>query len=323
MSRSLRPFKIVAFITVLLAAPLLGQSGVLQSSRLVVEEIAAESVAAKAGLRVEDRVISYDGQPLYSPAALQAAEKNTFGKKEVVLEVQRGEETLRFTIPLGALGIQARPELPPSIAQQYREGRKAMAASQSEQALASWEDAAQQAQLEGELQAAAWLYGLVGEEREHESNWAQACKAHLSKWEIIKESSDWAAHSRTLSALGRCRQNQNDFPAAAKLFEQARQADEAGGYELWISDDLSNLGKLAWTRGDLAAAQNYFTDSMAIRESLVPGSLLVADNLSNLGGVFYLRGDLAAAEDVSLRSFAIRQRLSPNSLDAAGSLNNL
>jgi len=323
MSKLLRHLEIVALITIFVAAPLLGHSVAFQSSGLVVEGLAADSAAAKAGIRVEDQILSYDEKPLYSPAELQAAEQNTFGKTEVVLEVQRGEATLRFAVSLGALGIQAQPALSIWVAQQYHEGRTALAARQPEQALANWEDAARQAQLEGEPLAAAWLYGLVGGELEHEGNWIQAAKAHLSAWELVKESSDWAAQSRALLALGRCRQNQNDFSEAAKRFEQARQADEVGGYELWVSGDLSNLGKVSWNHGDLTSAENYFTDSLAIRERLTPNSLVVADNLSNLGGVSFSRGNLAEAEDYSRRALAIRENLAPNSLDLAGSLNNL
>jgi len=80
---------------------------------LVVEEAVTDSAAAKAGLKVGDRVLSYDGKPLPSPAALQAAEENTFSNQEVALRVRRGEETLTLTAPLGKLGIQVRPELPP------------------------------------------------------------------------------------------------------------------------------------------------------------------------------------------------------------------
>src|SRR5262245_33102702 len=67
---------------------------------LVVEEVEADSPAAKAGLKVGDRVLTYDEKALASPAALQAAEKNTFGKKEVVMRVLRTEQALTLTVPL-------------------------------------------------------------------------------------------------------------------------------------------------------------------------------------------------------------------------------
>ena len=73
----------------------------------VVEDILKDSAAAKAGLRFGDRILAYDGKPLLSPAALQAAEENTFGKNAVLLSVQRGDETLMMSAPTGALGFRA------------------------------------------------------------------------------------------------------------------------------------------------------------------------------------------------------------------------
>ena len=80
---------------------------------LIVEELASDSPVAKVGLKLGDRIISYDGKLLASPAALTGAEENTFGKKEVLLEVRRGKEILSLRAPLGKLGAQVRPELPP------------------------------------------------------------------------------------------------------------------------------------------------------------------------------------------------------------------
>src|SRR5579883_2734095 len=145
----------LAFIALFVALPGVAKTIALQSSGLVVEELADDSVAAKAGLQVEDIVISYDGKLLNSPAALQALEQNTFGKNEVVLKAQRGDEVLQLTVPLGTLGIQARPPLSVSVAEQYRNGRTALGAKQTEQALANWGAAAQEAQLEGEQDVAA------------------------------------------------------------------------------------------------------------------------------------------------------------------------
>jgi S1-C subfamily serine protease len=80
---------------------------------LIVEATSSDSLAAKAGLKPADRIISYDGKPLPSPAAFDALQQNTFGKQEVVLQIRRRTESLNVTVPLGPLGIETRPELPP------------------------------------------------------------------------------------------------------------------------------------------------------------------------------------------------------------------
>jgi hypothetical protein len=51
--------------------------------------------------------------------ALQAAQQNTFGKKDIALSLQCGNETPTLTVPLGTLGIAARPELPPAALKLY------------------------------------------------------------------------------------------------------------------------------------------------------------------------------------------------------------
>ena len=96
------------------------------TSGLIVEEIASDSAAAKAGLKLGDRIVSYDNRQLSSPTALEAAQENTFGKTEVVLAVRRGEELFKVPVPLGALGVQVRPELSPDVDSLYEQGRTAL-----------------------------------------------------------------------------------------------------------------------------------------------------------------------------------------------------
>lgn len=277
---------------------------------IVVEEILPDSAAARAGLHVGDRVLSYDGKPLLSPATLQAAEENTFGKQEVVLRVQRGAETPMMLIaPPGKLGIQVRPELPPAALKLYQEG--------------SWTTAAKAAQEAGDTAAAAWLYGRVGEIHEGQQRWKEASAAHAEAWGLLNRSSDREAQSRTLFALGRCSQNLNDFTAAQQWYEQAAQSATASGNEMWLARATGNLGEVAFSRGDLTRAQDYAARALRIREKLSPDSLEVAASLNSLGAVAYRRGDFPVAQDYYIRALSIRERLSPDSLDVAVSLSNL
>ena len=58
-----------------------------QSPGLVVEHVAADSAAGKAGLAVGDRLLTYDGKALPSPLALQALQDNTVRRGEIVVQV--------------------------------------------------------------------------------------------------------------------------------------------------------------------------------------------------------------------------------------------
>jgi Tfp pilus assembly protein PilF len=89
-----------------------------------------------------------------------------------------------------------------------------------------------------------------------------------------------------------------------------------------MAASFTNLGNVASDRGNLDAAWDYQSRSLAIREKLAPNSLDVALNLNNLGNVAKSRGDLSAAQDFHDRALAIRERLAPNSLSVAMSLNN-
>jgi tetratricopeptide (TPR) repeat protein len=274
------------------------------SPLLVVESVTPDSPAAKAGVKVGDRLLTYDGKPLPSPAALQAAQQNTFGKKEVALQLQHGNETLTLTVPLGALGMAVRPDLPPDVLKLYEEGSLAPR-GRLDDAIAKFTAAAKAAQDAGDKAAAAWLYGRVGEVYESQRKWKEGQEAYAAAWGLLKGSADAAAQSRTLSALGRCSQNLNDFPAAQGWYDHAAQVDEAAGNERWAADDLNQSGIVSYYRGNLDAAHDYHTRALKIKERLAPDSLAVAASLTNLGNVAYERGDLSAAHDYHTRALTI------------------
>jgi len=87
------------------ATPLASTAGAQQQVEgLIVEEVPPASAGAKAGLKVGDRLLSYDGKPLLSPWTLEALEQNTTGKDVVAVEVLRAEQTLMLTVQVGTLG---------------------------------------------------------------------------------------------------------------------------------------------------------------------------------------------------------------------------
>ena len=293
------------------------------TSGLIAEEVASDSTAAKAGLRPGDRIVSYDNRQLSSPAVLEAAQDNTFGRQEVVLAVRRGEDLFKVTVPLGALGVQARPELSRDVGSLYEQGKTALKAKATNEAIAKWEAAAKSAQQEGDKTAAAWLYGRIGEIRQIDQRWKEAGESYLTAWGLLKQGGDKAAQSKVLRALGDTNRISNNFAAAQNWFEQSRQLDLAAGDEMWVTRDLNGLGLVARDRGNLQAAQDYLSRALSIEERLPSDSLDVAASLNDLGSVADERGDLQAAQDYLSRALSIEERLAPDSLDVAASLNNL
>jgi tetratricopeptide (TPR) repeat protein len=68
---------------------------------------------------------------------------------------------------------------------------------------------------------------------------------------------------------------------------------------------------VALDRGDLARAEQYYQQALAIEEKLAPNSLDVATTLHNLGNVAYARGDLARAEQYYQQALAIYKKNLP------------
>jgi CHAT domain-containing protein/Tfp pilus assembly protein PilF len=298
-------------------------SKALAHSGLLIEDVAAGSAAERAGLRVGDRVVSYEGKSVTSPAVLQALEENTFGKSEVVLRALRGNETLTLPAARGRLGIQTRPELAAAALTLYEEGRQALAARNTSEATAKYSAAAKAAQQAGDLAGAAWLHGRAGELYETQRQWKEARELHSLAWDLLKPSGDKAAQTRRLFALGRTSQFMNDFVVAMQWYEQSLQIDTAEGFEMWAAFNLNNLGAAARSRGDLAAAESFHRRALGIRERLLPDSLDVAASLNNVGIVVYGKGDLEGALHYFTRVLDIRQRVDPESLETAAILNNI
>lgn len=290
---------------------------------LIVENIVPGSPVASAGLQVNDRLLSYDGRPLPSFAALQASVQNLVGKKEVVLRLQRGDRTLALTVPSGTLGIQARLDLPPAALALYNKGLAAMSGSPSDQALSHWKLAADAAQQGGYRAAAGELYYRIGVLYEMLDRINEARAMHEAAWKLAEGGDDPAAQSQYLVALGRCGYEVKDYPAAARFYEQAVGVSSAAGYEVWAANYLMELGTIALITADDKAAHAYSERAVKILERLIPESLELSTALNMLAGTSVTQKDFPAARRYYERSLKIRERVRPESLPVAYSLNGL
>jgi CHAT domain-containing protein/Tfp pilus assembly protein PilF len=287
---------------------------------LIVESVVPGFAAERACLLSGDRLLYYNGQPLSSPFVLQALEENMFDEEPVTLAGKREGVAIAFAVKPGQLGIEARPELSAAIEVEYQQGRTAFEAAQYAEAADCWSEAAQRA---SDQEVSVWLTMKAGEASEQAGDWQSVQFCYERAYEQLAAGQDTAALSAIWTALGRCSQNLSDFEAAMRCYEQAHRLDELANRPLWVARALGNLGNVAFYRGDLALAQDYFTRALAIRERLAPGSLDMAAGLGNLGNVAYQRGDLTSAQDYFTRALSIRERLAPDSLDVASSLRDL
>jgi CHAT domain-containing protein len=283
---------------------------------IIVESVSPDSSAEKLGIKVGDRLLTYDGKPLVSPLTLLALQQNTFDKKEVALRLQRGGETLTLTVPVASLRLETRPELPAAALRAYEEGANALRstaaqrAQETDETIAKWTEAAKAAQEAGDKSSAAFLHRQVGTLHLSQRRRKEAKETCMAAWELLKSSApDAALQSRTLAALGACHYALEEFAEAIQCYEQASAVSAAAGYERWVADDLKEAGIVSRYGGNLSEAHEYNSRALAIYERLEPDSLNVATILNQLGSTHREWGRMSEAQDYHARALSLCERM--------------
>ena len=287
---------------------------------VVVEHVEPASKAEQAGVKCGDRLTSYAGQPLTSPAMLRAIEENTFGPESVALCGEQGGQAKEWILPPGESGMEARPELAAAVLAEYQRGRSAFQVKNYAEAVRVWSDVAPQI---SETTALAWLYQKVGEAAGAAFDHQCGMDALTAACGLLDGGADTAARAIVRLALGRCSKKLNAPDSARRWFDLARQADAEADRPLWVARDLNALGTLAWEHGDLSAARDHLTHALSIGGPIAPDSLEVAESLNGLGIVATHRNDLALARDFLTRALEAHQRRASGPLAVAHCLNNL
>lgn len=299
------------------------QSAATEASGLIVEAVNADSPAARAGLRVADKLVAFNERPMTSLAALQAIQQNSIGRKESVLSVRRGEQTLTLNIPTTRLGVILRPELPATALPLYMKAKEVQQTEKTAEEISFWIKAAIEAENDGDKIAASWLYWSAGLIYENQENWEEAKKVHASAWKAIEGSRDAAAQVKVMESIGWCSRNLKNYPASQRWYEQALQVNTVAGYEIWAAADLTYLGRNALSTRDFPAAQNFFDRALKIYERLTPDSVEVVTSLALLGGVAYFRSDFEVAQNHFQRALDIGKPLNQDPEDVARILDSL
>jgi len=81
-------------------------AGKIARTKVTVSEITPDSQAAKLGLKVGDRILSYDGQEIVNLSDFMRI-TSASSKKQRKMTVSRGKEDITITIEPGLLGIRA------------------------------------------------------------------------------------------------------------------------------------------------------------------------------------------------------------------------
>jgi CHAT domain-containing protein/Tfp pilus assembly protein PilF len=342
---------------------------------VLVEKVAKSSEAADAGLAAGDIILRWsrddNSGTIDSPLDLSKVELEQVPLGKVTLAGKSGNkdktwtwiESKTFAMREGGWGITTRPNLMAHLLSTYQTGLDAAEKGQAAGALASWQNAAAEAQSQ-HLPAwlAAWFLLRSAQVFAEASQWAPADTACLQAVQIGATS---PSATQIFAACGYLFYQKNQHDQAEKYYQQAlssaRQSDPQsltaaailnyqgrmalGREELDKAQDLVNAalqilekrapgsltcaslsnraGYMFQARGELEQSERYLRQGLAIRERSAPDSAALAQSLQNLGDTLIMHGDLAEAESFHLRALSIWERVQPNSSYHAGLLVDL
>jgi CHAT domain-containing protein/Tfp pilus assembly protein PilF len=303
---------------------------VLSASGLVIEKIASNSEAEKAGIQAGDILLNWvrgdaRGQ-LESPFDLAFVEIEQAPLGTVKVEGLRGDGRQVWSIGPSDWGLTARPNFsgqPLSVYREAGELAQSIPAGERIDAAKRWKELAGQYSNTHAPWLPSWLLLHAAELLKNAKQWKEADEAYQSAVQFSFQATP-LIQGQILRAWAGAYQQRSDWPNAEKYFQQSiAEIQKSGGGKLAIAANLSDLGRTWFLRGNLPEAERYQRQALEMREKLAPDSLSVAASLSNLGNVFLWRGELAQAEQYHRRALAIREKLAPGSVDVASSFNNL
>jgi CHAT domain-containing protein/Tfp pilus assembly protein PilF len=293
----------------------------------VVEEVAKNSAAEKAGLQEGDVLLTWNRGDatgnIESPFDISILAIEQGPRGTVSLNGSRGTEKSVWKLEPGSWGLKTRPVLPQGLLLSYLEGRKLAQSGKWTEAAEQWQTAASHVDDSAPIWVRVWLLSQAADGFAQERQWKKADDAYQ---DALQRSGETFTTIRVLllRAWANAYKQRSDWLNAEKYFQQAlSESRKSGSERLIIASTLDDLGAISAPRGDLAKTEEYYRQALEIRQKLAPGSLAVAASFNNLGIVARQRGDLAKAEAYQIQALEIRQKLAPDSLDIAVSLNNL
>ena len=290
---------------------------------VVINAVKKSSEAERAGLQVGDVLQSWargDAQgEIESPFDLPQIEIEQAPRRTVTLEGLRGTEKRVWALGPGSWGVHVRPNLPESL---YIEEEKLIAAGKTQDAAQYWRSAALQTKESQPAWLAPWFLYHAAELLADARQWKEADTAYENAVEEGEKAGS-AIRLQLLRAWAASFELRANWAGAERCYQAAAEDPKSGSKSLVFSDTLDGLGRAAFHRGDLAAAERYYSRALEIQMQFAPNSLSLATTLNGLGSTMQYRGDLAKGEEYCSKGLAIREKLAPGSLDVAASLNNL
>ncbi|MEW5702936.1 MAG: serine/threonine-protein kinase [Candidatus Zixiibacteriota bacterium] len=149
--------------------------------------------------------------------------------------------------------------------------------------------------------------------------------AHRLYREILvlgRKNGDLRLLAETLKDLGDLYRITRRFEKGVRALRRARRLWEEVGDRLELARTLTNIGNMYWVAADMASAQQYYQEALAIQRQEPGGETFAAVILTNLGAVNLVQYAYTEAEAHFREAFSIHQRLN-DPVEMARSLNNL
>ena len=304
------------------------RAGLSPAAGVVVETVAPESPAERAGLRSGDVIVSWscgaaEGS-IRSSYDLLPLEIEEAPRRAVTLRGKRGDQETAWTLTAGEWGLESRPILPATLTDLYLDGKTRSEAGDLAAAERSWRSAVDSAQAGGDGRLAAWLLQRLARAFAAAGKWPEADGAYANALAILEQESDAETAAGLLRGWGNAFERRGALDDAVEHYQRALAIErQRQPKSLAVARTLNALGVATAKRGDYAAAQDLLLQALAICEELAPGTVEVTNSLNNLGILARHRGDLAAAEAYLTRGEELQRRIAPDSSDRALFFQNL
>lgn len=293
---------------------------------IVIEEVAKNSEAAKAGLEKGDVVFRWrrggDKGQITSPFEISSVEIEQAPLGTVTIEGQELGIKRVWTLTRSPWGIRSRPNLSLELTPLYQRTEELCTQRKFTQA-ADFSRTVSRRTEQWSHRLAVWFLFHVADSFGRAHQWQEADEFFTRSIQTAG-TRETRVRAQIQTAWAKTFEQRNQWTHADDHYEQALTEDlKISAQNLAAAADLQNLARFNFVRGDFVNAAHYAENALQMRRRLAPASLELARTLNYLGAFAQRRGDLAKAEEYHRQALDIEQKLAPHSLDVARSFNNL
>ncbi len=327
-ARDFRPFSLL--LSLLALSPLHAALATdtpcpLSTPGLVIETVAPESAAFRAGLMPGDRLASWCRTPggagacaargdLRDPFDWLNVQMEDVQMGGVVVEGTRGSESRRWSLLPTSQGLTLAPLLQGELGRIYQSARDRERAGDPASAAREIERAVQLAEGNHCAGAALWLQTQAAQLHDKARQWPETDNGFQTALENARALKAARAAEHIQMSWSESLKARGDLARAREQLENALSQEEREHPEgLGVATLLTRLGNVAQRKEDLEEMDRLYRRAYDLAQRLAPGSGAEAAVLNNLAVSEANRANLAQAEQYAIRALAIRQKLTPES----------